>query len=74
MPLSRCRIALRRSRAAFADDKLFAAFNVGLGESAGELAFERNEFTPSSSFLQRNRSSHRCLSLYREHDDRKWSG
>ena len=52
-PLLDCYATLQ---AAFADDKLFAAFNVGLGESVGELAFERNEFSPSSSFLKVTRS------------------
>lgn len=29
----------------------FAGFNIGLGDSEGELEFEANEFSPSSSFL-----------------------
>lgn len=32
--------------------KNFKAFNIGLGESSGELKFERNAFAPSSSFLK----------------------
>lgn len=39
-------------QAAFAKDELVTAFNVGLAESVGELVFERNEFSPSSSFLK----------------------
>lgn len=30
----------------------FTAFNVGLGEQSGKLSFERNVYSPSSSFLK----------------------
>lgn len=35
-----------------AGDASFLAFNCGLGRLQGELAFERNDFTASSSFLR----------------------
>src|SRR5882724_7629055 len=35
----------------FAADKLFKSFNLGLGDSEGELEFWENEYSPSSSFL-----------------------
>lgn len=48
-PLPECYAKLR---AAFEGDTRFHAFNMGLGETAGELSFERNEFSASSSFLE----------------------
>jgi FkbM family methyltransferase len=38
--------------ASFADDTKFQAFNIGLADTAGTLAFEINDFAPSSSFLR----------------------
>lgn len=32
--------------------KNFAGFNIGIGECSGNLIFERNSFSPSSSFLK----------------------
>jgi FkbM family methyltransferase len=36
----------------FKNSQNFTAFNVGLGDCSGELEFEQNDFSPSSSFLK----------------------
>lgn len=48
-PLPECFAQLQRR---MAGARRFAAFNLGVGDRAGRLTFEQNEFTPSSSFLQ----------------------
>jgi FkbM family methyltransferase len=52
-PLPDCFEQLKRN---MAKAKNFAAFNYGLGDKAGELPFERNAFSMSSSFLKMTRT------------------
>jgi len=48
-PLPDCFAVLQRTKTG---DASFLAFNCGLGRQQGEFAFERNDFTASSSFLR----------------------
>ncbi len=48
-PLPDCFARLQRR---MAGAPKFTAFNLGVGERAGRLTIERNDFTPSSSFLR----------------------
>ena len=50
-PLPECHAQLR---ARMRDVPNFSAINLGLGDQSGEITFERNAFTPSSSFLKMN--------------------
>jgi FkbM family methyltransferase len=49
-PLPDC---FAKLQSAFSGDPHFHAFNIGLGEVSGEMAFERNQFSVSSSFLEK---------------------
>jgi FkbM family methyltransferase len=48
-PLPDCFEALKAS---FSGDSLVTVFDIGLGDSVGAQTFERNQFSPSSSFLK----------------------
>lgn len=48
-PLPDC---FREIKNRFKSSENFTAFNVGLGDCSGELEFEQNNFSPSSSFLK----------------------
>ena len=48
-PLAEC---FEELKAAFAEADKFTAFNVALSDQTGELPFERNEYSQSSSFLR----------------------
>jgi len=50
-PLGDCCVKLK---ALMRGDANFEAFQLALGDSRGELQFERNEFSPASSFLPLN--------------------
>jgi len=47
-PIPKCHIALNES---FKADPNFESYNMALGSESGEIAFEQNQFTPSSSIL-----------------------
>ncbi|BAY12877.1 FkbM family methyltransferase [Calothrix sp. NIES-2098] len=48
-PLTDC---YEKLKARMADCKTFSAFNLALGDESGSLIFERNAYSPSSSFLK----------------------
>ncbi len=48
-PLPDC---FQKLQSRFAGDRKFTAFNMGLGAESGIVAFERQDFTPASSFLK----------------------
>ena len=49
-PLPDC---FARLEAAFSGDRHFQAFNMGLGDASGAMGFDRNQFSASSSFLEK---------------------